>query len=71
MGGVRAGTHCGIRMRETVHTGAGLGAESREHFTGLFMFSEFDWDKMSKELLIFSRYDFHIKSHASTPLALC
>ena len=36
-GGVRAGPHCGIRMRETVHTGAGLGAESREHFFGLFI----------------------------------
>ena len=35
--GVRAGPHCGIRMRETVHTGAGLGAESREHFFGLFI----------------------------------
>ena len=37
VGGVRAGTHCVIRMRETVHTGAGLGAESPEHFNGLFI----------------------------------
>ena len=36
-GVVRADPHCGIRMRETVHTGAGLGAESREHFIGLFI----------------------------------
>ena len=36
-GGVRAGPHYGIRMRETVHTGAGLGAESQEHFFGLFI----------------------------------
>ena len=37
-GRVRAGPPCGIRMRETVHTGAGLGAESREHCFGLFSY---------------------------------
>ena len=37
VGGVRAGPHCRIRMRETVHTGAGYGAESREHFFILFV----------------------------------
>ena len=32
MGGVCVGPHCRIRMRETVNTGEGLGAECREHF---------------------------------------
>ena len=36
-GGVRAGPHCGKHMRENVHTGAGLGAESWEHFFGFFI----------------------------------
>ena len=31
---IKSAAHCGIRMWETIHTGAGHGAESREHFCG-------------------------------------
>ena len=45
-GRVRASPHGRIRMRETVHTGTGLGAESREHFFGLFIrFLRLTWTK--------------------------